>query len=170
MNFKEIKERLNTQDNRATADPIFIVYDWEKVPSCSDYTDTWEYVDTDEGHEIGNTVGELIEFLKDNDMDYPEEEEESEDGDSLVNWLNNRGVNITKFYYIKKRVFINVFFTEKAADIFIAQNHYHYTKEVHTYVACLWRNPEMQFIREMIMSGKLDACFPERKNEVSKNV
>lgn len=61
-----------------------------------------------------------------------------------------------KVYYIRKRVFVNVFFTEVEADKFIARNHYHYTKEVHTYVNCLWRNPEMEFIREMIMSGKLD--------------
>jgi len=63
MNFKEIKERLNTQDNRATADPIFIVYDWERIPSNQDYTDKSMFVDS-EG-KIAEDKKELIEYLKD---------------------------------------------------------------------------------------------------------
>jgi len=87
------------------------------------------------------------------------------DDDDLIEWIHKNGVDeIYKVYYIKKKVFINVFFTEESADVFIEQNNYHYTKEVHTYVNCLWRNPEMQFIRKMIMSGKLDE-IKEDKNE-----
>ncbi len=162
MNFKEIKERLKTQDNRATADPIFIVYDWEKVPSCSDYTNQYMFVDS-EG-EIAQNREELMTFLKDNDCcgKLPEDELKDMDDEDLIQWINNNGKDdISKVYYVKKRVFINVFFTEKSADLFIKQNNYHYTKEVHTYVNCLWRNPEMQFIREMIMSGKLDETTGE---------
>ena len=68
-----IKKRLETQDGRTTAHPIFVVYDWEKVPSCSDYTGEWEYIDGEEGTRIGNTKEELVEFIKDADMDRPED-------------------------------------------------------------------------------------------------
>lgn len=157
MNFKEIKERLLTQDNRATAHPIFIVYDWEKIPTSSEYSDKSMFVD-DEG-EVADTREQFIEYLKTADCKIPSTEELANmDDDELLDWLcKEQGYDIfRKVYYILKRVFINVFFTEESADTFIAQNHYHYTKEVHTYVACLWRNPEMQYIRDMIMSGKLD--------------
>lgn len=157
MDFKTIKERLNTQNNRATADPIFVVYDWERIPTSSDYSDKFMFVD-DEG-KVGDTREEFISYLKDADCKLPSEEELSDmDDDELLEWLyKEQGYEtFRKVYYISKRTFINVFFTEESADLFIAQNHYHYTKEVHTYVNCLWRNPEMQFIREMIMSGKLD--------------
>ena len=157
MNFKEIKERLNTQNNRATANPIFVVYDYEKVPSCSDYTDTWEYID-EEGNYMGKSKEDLKGLIKDKTVEVPLTDTfEEMDANELLDYINESGgYEFRKFYYIKKKVFINVFFTEKSADDFIAQNDYHYTKEVHTYVNCLWRNPEMQFIREMIMSGKLD--------------
>ena len=157
MDFKTIKERLNTQNNRATADPIFVVYDYERVPSCEDYTETWEYID-EEGDYIGKSKEELMGLIKDKTVEVPLTDTfEDMDSDELLEYINESGgYEFRKFYYIKKKVFINVFFTEKSADDFIKQNDYHYTKEVHTYVNCLWRNPEMQFIREMIMSGKLD--------------
>ena len=153
--LKEIQKQLKTQDNRATANPIFIVYDWEKIPSCSDYTDNWEYVHSEDGTTIGTTKEELIEFVKDNGMELLPNETELKDmiGDRLLELLQEQDSNFVKFYYIKKRVFINVFFTEKSADEFIKQNHYHYTKEVHTYVNCLWRNPEMQYIRDCLEKG-----------------
>jgi len=149
--LKEIQENLNTQDNRATANPIFIVYDWEKVPSCSDYTDKFMFVDT-EGH-IADDRKSLIEWLKNAEVVLPENYEELDD-DDLIEAVHKEGYDhINKVYYIAKKVFINVFFTEKSADAFIKSNNYHYTKEVHTYVDCLWRNPEMQYIRNGLKEG-----------------
>ena len=152
--LKEIQENLNTQDNRATANPIFIVYDWERIPSHSDYTDKFMFVDN-EG-KIAENREDLIAFLEDNDCcgKLPKEELKEMDDNSLIEWIKENGFEtIDKVYYIKKRVFINIFFTEKAANDFIKQNHYHYTKDVHTYVACLWRNPEMQYIRKCLKEG-----------------
>ena len=155
--IEEIKKQLNSQNNRATADPIFIVYDWEKVPSSSDYTDNYEYIHSDGGDPLGTTKEELIAELKDWDWDLPAEDKLKDmSADELMEWENNdQGEEaIRKYYYLKRRVFINVFFTEKAADKFIAANHYNYTKEIHTYVHCLYRNYEMQFIRNGLKEGK----------------
>ncbi len=153
--IEEIKEQLNIQNNRATADPIWIVYDWEKVPTSSDYSDKWEYIFDDDGDSLGNSKEELIEFLEGACWDIPEDVENMS-GDELMEWENKDQGNeaIRKFYYLRRRVFVNVFFTEKAADKFIAANHYNYTKEIHTYVHCLYRNYEMQFIRNGLKEGK----------------
>jgi len=151
----EIKKRLNTQDNRITADPIFVVYDWDRIPTSSDYSDYFMFVD-DEG-QIADTQEEFIDFLKENDFKLPFTDELKEmSTDRLLDWLcEEQGYeHFRKVYYIKKRTFINVFFTEESANDFIKQNHYHYSKEVHIYVNCLWRNPEMQFIRNSLKDGK----------------
>ena len=65
--LKEIKKNLNEQDNRATSNPIFIVYDWERIPSDPDYTDDFMFVG-DEG-KIADTREKLFEWLRDNGTD-----------------------------------------------------------------------------------------------------
>jgi len=165
MDFKEIQKRLKTQDNRATADPIFIVYDWERIPTSDKYSEEFMFIH--DGDKIAETRNEFIEFLKDNDYDLPEQGLKEMDDDDLIEWLykDSGSADFDKVYYLKRRVFINVFFTEKAADDFIKQNHYHYTKEVHTYVNCLWRNPEMQIIRQSLIDGKLKGVKPNSSHD-----
>lgn len=155
----ELKQKLNNQDNRATANPIFIVYDWERVPSCNDYTDKFMFVD-DEG-QIADTREDLIEWLNDLDVNVPDSYKELDDKDLIEVIHDELGYDmVEKVYYIKKRIFINVFFTEESAKSFIKQNHYHYTKEVHIYINCLWRNPEMQYIRNGLKSGLFEEEQP----------
>lgn len=152
--LKEIKEQLNKQNNRGTADPIFVVYDLERIPTSNDYSEEFMFVDP-EG-KVAEEREEFIKFLKDNGHDLPDENELKEmDDDELIEWLYKdlKSYDFRKVYYLCRKVFINVFFTEKAADIFIKNNDYHYTKEVHTYVNCLWRNPEMQYIRNCLKDG-----------------
>ena len=47
--LKEIKKELETQDGRATAEPIFIVYDWERIPTDSAFSDGHIYVPITQG-------------------------------------------------------------------------------------------------------------------------
>ena len=60
--LKELKEQLNKQDNRATAEPIFIVYDWERIPTSDKYSNEFMFVDG-EGKVAEDRKG-LIQFLK----------------------------------------------------------------------------------------------------------
>ena len=101
--MKTKKERLKTQNNRATADPIFVVYDYEKVPSCEDYTDTWEYID-EEGNYIGKSKEELMGLIKDKTIEVPLTDTfEDMDADELLEYINETGgYEFRKFYYIKK--------------------------------------------------------------------
>lgn len=149
--FKKIQERLNTQDNRMTADPIFIVYDWEEVPSLEDYTDDFKYRHYD-GDDLGTTKQEVIDFCKGEEWDLPNNINDMSDW-AFDDWVNDHP-DMDKVYYIKKRRFVGVFFTEKAAQTHIDANHYHY-KEPHIYVESLWRNPEMQAVRKALMDGRV---------------
>lgn len=141
MKISEIKKELETQDNLATAHPIFCVYDWEKIPTDSDYSDNYFWCQ-DEGE---YTDDEVKQILRDNNIEFTDDNWEDKAKEDSWN----------KVYYLEKKVFINCFFTRKAAQRFIDQNHYHYSEKVHIYVNCLWRNPEMQGIREGIMKGNI---------------
>lgn len=161
--LKEIQKELQTQNNRATKDPIFIVYDWEKVPSNVDYTDKWVFTDSEDGHTIGGTKEDLLVHIRDCGMDEPVSKDlKSMDAEDLLRWLNNNGYDyIDKHHYIEKEVFKGIFFTEKAANSFIAQNKHHFSSKVYTYVESLYRNPEMQYIRECLEKGS----FIEQNNK-----
>ena len=54
-----------------------------------------------------------------------------------------------------------VFFTERACEFHIAQNHYHYNKP-RSYVISAWRNPEMVETMQMILKltgDDIPSCY-----------
>jgi hypothetical protein len=152
--LKEIQANLKTQDNRSTRDPIFVVYDWEKVPSCSDYTDLWEYIDTDSPARIGKTKEEMLAWMENTGINVPENIDHY-NVEGLFNYLIEQGYEVHKFYYIEKCKFITAFFTEKAAKDYIVANKHNLTSKVHIYAESLYCNYEMQLIRKLLMEGKI---------------
>ncbi len=157
MMLKEIQEELQTQHNRSTVDPIFIVYDWDKLPTTEDYCEDWEYADTDDGYRaIGKTKDDILKYCKEYDLDLPSDLEELSAGDFIL-WLKEIGGydSLMKNHYFKRRIFKGVFFTEKAANAFIERNRHHFSDEVHTYVHSLYGNPEMRFIRNNLLKETL---------------
>ncbi len=145
IDVKELKHELETQDNRATRDPFFIVYDWERVTSTQGYTDTYCWVIDGDNY----TDDELKEYLKENDVEVP-------DGISGYEFEELAEKHeVTKWYYVERRKFVNAFLTEKAAQSFIKANHYHWRKP-HVYVDCLWRNEELKGIREYFLKGEVN--------------
>lgn len=155
----ELREEIKTQDNLATLDPLFVVYDWERVPTESGYSDECDYIDTDEGGVIAETEAELVEYAKSQGFETPSITEfNAMQKSDILAWIRNQNlgeVPIERRYYLKKRRFITPFFTRKAAQAFIDANYYHY-KEPHIYVESLWRNYEMQGIREAILTGEFE--------------
>lgn len=153
--FKEIQKELKTQDNMGTENPIFIVYDVEKVPANPLYVDDFEYADTYDGYDpIGITKEDLINFAKESEIELPckADLDEMEHGD-LFTYLEGKCDTLIRNHYIEKNVYQNVFFTRKSAQEFIKQNKHHFTKEVFIYTASLWRNPEMRGIRKALLNG-----------------
>lgn len=124
----EIGRRLRTQDNRITADPIFLVRGLERVygmdPEYGEDNYTW--VSTDDC--------ELCEP--------PEDEDNPPEG-------------IEKVYYIEKWVTLKMAFTEEGCREHLRINGHNYRRvyqKVDIYADSLWRMPEMIAIRNFLMS------------------
>lgn len=153
--LKEIGEEIKTQDNMATAHPFFILYDKQKLPTDSDYSDEYFYHDSpNDCAEIEGTKEALIEYCKDLDF-LPDDIDELDEGEVFD--VVQEHTDITKVYFLEIDVFVQAFFTKKSAEQFLEVNHYHYNKP-HIYCVSLWRNYEMQAIRDALMNGK----FPEK--------
>jgi hypothetical protein len=137
--LKELKRELETQDNLGTDFPFYVVYDYDKIQS--DDGDDYEWKDDD-----WNTIDEkeIVKELEEKKVewhDYGFQEEAEKLG-------------YTKWSYKKVPRFITAFFTRKSAEEFIKANHYHW-EEPHIYVHGMWRNYEMQEIREALLKGEL---------------
>lgn len=77
--FDNIKKELETQDNAWTADPIFIVYDIEEVPTHYNYSDLYKW------HSDGESYAdeEVKEFLNKFEFESIEELKEGYDEEEL---------------------------------------------------------------------------------------
>jgi len=148
MNIKELKHELENQNNRATENPLYVVYEYQKLPTESSYSNEWEYADEEDGyHSIGDTYEELINYVKVNYPDYYEEVVNKFDygeQDYIIEdcILNNSKIPIKKFYYFEIKKFVTACFTEKSAEEFIENNKHNLTKPF-VYVETLNRNQEM---------------------------
>jgi len=122
----EIGNEIRTQDNRITADPLFCVFEKERIYGIDpDFTfDGFEWVDRDEN-------------------------ESWEEGEISEEIANRRGYE--KCYYVERDRFCNAHFTEKSANHFIKINRHNLTRPF-TYVTSLWRCYEMIDIRNYLKS------------------
>ena len=170
--LSKLREEMKSQDNAATAHPLFVVFDWERVPTEEGYSDKYEYVSTDEWDVIAENKEELIEWVKEREYESPTRSYFNAMPESgVLEWINHhiaffedKETQIEKVHYLKKEVFITAFFTRKAAQAFIDANHYHY-KDPHIYVATMWRNYEMQRIRKGIMEGEFEIKEGKRNDK-----
>jgi hypothetical protein len=136
--IENITKELNTQDNRITSDPIFLIQkkvrDWGIEKG---YTDKYVWANPDD---------EYIE------ADEEKSKQLDEDDD---NWdIKEEDECWKKMYYRERWEFVTACFTEKAADDFIAANKHRYG-EMRTYVDSLYRNDEMRELRNLLLGGKL---------------
>lgn len=132
-----ITKELNTQDNRITSDPIFLVQkkvrDWG---IADDYTEDYTWINSDNDYEEAD-------------------EEKSKQLDADDEWqLKPEDFCWSKCYYRDRWEFVTACFTEKAADDFIERNKHRYG-EMRTYVDSLYRNDEMRELRNLLLGGKL---------------
>lgn len=129
MNIEEISQHLHTQDNRATADPLFVVRQQERIYGidpqwdCSDgfvYLFEGEtYSDADELALHGLTTGDCEEA-----------------------------------HYVNIREIVTACLTEQGAKDYIACNGHNLSGEPDIYALSCYRNEEMLAIRRMLMERK----------------
>ena len=158
-----LSKELNTQDNRATADPYFFqvqtVEDVAAYPSCG----TEILIDSD-GFEI-----RTLEELKDYTGDYEllEYESGSDDIDDMLEYLEEqfpmdswRIVEVTE-----RKNLENFFFTEKACHHHIERNK-HNMNEPQSYVSYGNRNPELEQVIKFLKSIQSQSNDWKRKKTV----
>lgn len=162
-----LTEQMETQSNRSTQYPLFYIHEKKEVYN-EDGDGRPVYMNEDwQGIDEYETSKGLWKLDSENDiwsLDFsdaeepPSEDEELEielEGDDFIEkiapeihkgWMKEEDRRIES---------VGPFFTEKAADLHIKQNHYHYRKPF-TYVDSAWRNYEMQGLLQLLfaLAGK----------------
>ena len=139
--LKEIASELQTQDNRVTADPLFCVFEKERIYGMdSNYTDTWDWCNSGQQCSCDLLLRDMCESASD---------------------------ECRKVYYVDRDRFVNAHFTEKAALHFIKTNS-HNLNQPFTYVTSLFRCYEMIGIRDALKNNCLDVIgSPNGKISIS---
>lgn len=131
--LKEIQHELKTQDNRCTADPIFLVEECERIYGMdSDYSDNYIWYNREDCYEADGEEAKILDDLEDNYKGIPS------------CWVQS--------YYIEKWVAVQSFFTEKAALDFAERNKHRHAGKLRVYADSLYRNHEMKLIRDYILN------------------
>jgi len=130
----ELATKLNTQGNRCTQDPLFVVFQKKQVFGVTDeYTENsvWVDVDSDYAEATPEKVKVIERYTRMYGGLYPRQ------------WR--------RIGYKEVDEFVTAMFSEEAALLFVSKYHYNYRKPF-VYAASLHRNPEMIQIRKMLMA------------------
>lgn len=134
MEMQKIGERMQSQDNRITADPIFIVQQRRRIHGLDiAYADKtlWLY----EGREVAKNRADLDAFLGENGL---------HEKDSVTDGL------LEETGYQDIWEFVQPFFSQKGADDYIRMNH-HNLADPQVYVESAHRNTEWQTVRKFLL-------------------
>ena len=147
---ESIKERLQTQDNRITQDPLFVVQE-EKIIVGIDTNFNYDGMCfqrmEDEWETIFDTDDEYEDFDKNFWTVDPDWAHDGEKGEPTG--------------YTKEWVAVSYFFTEGAADAYIENQRHNHHGKLRTYAESLYRNPEMKAVRALLLEGEDQRVFVE---------
>lgn len=131
-----IRNELQTQDNAITADPLFVVFQEERIYGVSqDYqTNGYTWVGEDDSSVTADDdEAKVLDKLLDDDRE-----------------LSIGGVTYQRVWYRIVPRFVTACLTRNGAEAFIARNGHNLTKP-YIYVESLHRNEEMIALREHLM-------------------
>ena len=132
-----LREELRTQDNACTADPLFVVFQEERIYGVSQDYQTNGYT----------WVGE-------DDSSVAADDDEAKVLDQLLaddRELSIGGVTFERVWYRIVPRFVTACFTRKGAEDYMARNGHNLTKP-YIYVESMYRNEEMIALRNHLMS------------------
>ncbi len=126
-------ERMRTQDNCATADPVFAVQALERIYGLEEGGE-WEWHDSDGDWSLANAAEAAALDAK------------VDDGEDTGSWVR-------VFYQDEWRTLVSTF-TRKGAEDYLAINAHNHRRygEPRIYVESLWRCREMIDLREWLLS------------------
>ncbi len=155
-----IANEMVTQDNRATAPPhLFQIRTKHRVYDTGLNGDEMCFVNLEGDYETYDSVEELIEYFKDNEIEYPSDIEQmwshsywssddpKFDGLTLGEFIDEKCKGFERSSYSWEYKYENAFLTEKSCKEHIEKNHYHY-KEPVDYLAHAFRNHDMNVVTE----------------------
>lgn len=135
--IKEISEAIKNQDNRATAEPIFLVQALERIgPIVQGHCEDGFYYFDPEDNEA---------YYFDSSCDHYQTFQKMDDRGELPD-------RIVKAGYVERWITIQACFTEKGCKHYLAENR-HNLRQYHgirIYVDSLFRNSEMIAIRQFL--------------------
>lgn len=148
-----IANDMTTQDPRGTRGPhIFVIREYVKEYDRNLNGDEKSLVDPSGDFFEIEKVGDFLEYLDERSIEYNKEEvlEMWNDFDcDLDEFMESRGIELSRISYSWVPRDHNAFFTEKACEDHIKSNHYHYNSPI-SYLKHGWRNPEMETIQEFL--------------------
>ena len=142
---EQLRERLHSQDNLATAEPLYCVQEEERIYGLDpDYADDSPYVwsDWDEPELVYDSDAALLAEEKVGKL--PE-----------VSCLGRVTLNerlYQKVFYATRWKFVCAHFSRDAADQYIAENAHNLTRP-RVYVSSQYRCPEWIAVRKSLMEG-----------------
>lgn len=154
--LKELQIELNTQSNDVQASPRFWTvgdYRWvvtvegnaERfsvyLPSCGEACEIKDFIEDLEREDLEE---DALEALGKVDL---------EDETAIFDWIQEHYDDGATFIPEQKEHFIRqntMFLTKKEAKDHIEMNHYHYTKEAHTYAMTAWRAPKVERLLKIL--------------------
>ena len=159
----EMSKQMNTQNNRITADPIWMVCYDKKEITADGYHEFTEFAVNDVDYSIVYSTEEgslcdnewAITFLLEH---YPEfcktwevENELSFDGFEFENEAYDLPEEIEPYYMTRRREVVKACLTESDADWFIKRKQHDYSP-LYTYVFSMYYCPQMIELRNWIKS------------------
>lgn len=145
--LREFTTEIEEQDNRGTASPYFYVIKTAKWVSSYHEGEGDRVIATHEGEVafIGESEEEIFEQFKKEYND--EKDEDDKDIDSMSGWgLKGFMENKEYEFFWENQEWREecCFFTDTDAKEHLRRNHYHYSKDAHTYVKHFWRAPKVE--------------------------
>lgn len=170
--LKSLQSELNSQVNDCQAAPRFwVVGDYRWVECLEDNAER-HYVylpDAAESYEVDTYLKGIEE---DDDLSGEELQEFKEIGclDSALEWIQTYRDEDAYLIPTRKEHFIRentMFLTKAEAKRHIELNHYHYTKEAHTYAMTAWRAPVVERLLQILHEFDLDSLYPKEETKLA---
>jgi hypothetical protein len=158
----ELRERLNSQDNRATAQPLYCVQEYERIYGMDPDYEVDDFV----WHPVGGDCEQMyepdeLETILADDFDCPKDI--AKDHASKMNGLVNDGLSVVihggyefeRIYYVERWKFVNAHLTLNAAEQYIEQFGYNHERP-RVYVTSQRRCHEWNAVVEYLRNRKDD--------------
>lgn len=153
----DLQKELKEQDNDCQAAPRFwTIGDYKMVPCPEGYEEDY-HVNMPNRDYYGNLQDLLDEIRKEEYDNYSDDakEEFREIGCeiSALNWLKEHYDKDTEIVPVVEEHFIHrdtMFLTKAEAKEHLRLNHYHYSKEAHTYAMTAWRAPKVEKLLKIL--------------------